>query len=1317
LTIEETSVKEMAKLAKLHLSGIRSFGPYNDQAQQMKFASPLTLILGQNGCGKTTIIEAIKYACTGDLPGGTNSGQGFVNDPKMSRTSSTKGQIKLKLLDVKGNEVTVARVVEVTQTALTMKFNSKSSAIRTVTPEGRETSLNGRCADITSECCQIMNVSPAVLNNVIFCHQENSAWPLDEGKKLKEKFDEIFDAQKYNRCTDVFRKQLETKQDKIKILKLELSYKLEKKQYVEKEKRVLQDKEDTLQGFEEDIRAKNDQLDPIKRRIDEIFALEQVLGDLQTELTTKEATKNGVVEEQKTIKRGLEFEFEGGDGELQNKIKSFEKDRRSDENDILQLEGKRKELEGKSKVVSGEIQEAQTQLGQLNQQKSHYERRCSERKRLLEQAKNKMGVKNLSNYDDNEGAKAALNELKTVLDNTEMSLISLIEEKEIEESALQATIDEARENSVRTTQDVTSKEKEIRESEQKMAEIANELISLSTSDEFLKNYTKRIEAIDKTIFNLNNTFRESEESQKMENNRKEIQTMENKLEELEREHRILQQNDVIEGKMETEKRLIMEKQGEINKIKTKHSASLKQLFGEAIPERNLKESVLTMQKNADLKVKNLTDKITRKQKEVTTLEVQRQNQLEKIATCEKQLKDNREKISQVCNGRDFNETLESTFEKKERLQIDKGQYSSVRIIYGQFVKKFEEESPCCPICETNFSQNGSVTKKIISNLKSKLDKVPHELTRVENELQKEEALYSKLQQLRLVNDESEVLAKEKLPGLKQRLDEIDDYLRRNKTDLEELKAQLSDPQKTVEVSRNVISDVSSLDQNQTDVEKSNRTLEVLKSDLVQVPSNKSKQEVEADIDCTKSEVNEVRRKVDAQAKKINNHRDRLQQLTQERIGFVDKQMRLKEGIQSKPALEAQKSELTEKVAALKEDVTDLKATLSVMKIELETAIKNREDSVKRNKQEVQGERDAISSYRNILQDMQKLQKEIDDYLDDAVEARLAATETKLRECRNKETSLEEMKTKITDAISKKREDLAKQELRFRTLQQNVVLREKKVLETKLVTEIQELKRKIGGYNIRRVYEEKQQLMLDREDLEKQVNSLSGQKNVLSQSIEELRQELNKPENRQAHNNYLSKYYQLKIAEHVVNDLNKYIVALEKAVLEFHKAKMTQINKNIRELWRDIYRGNDIDFIEIKTEYASGNTKKRSYNYKVVQVKKGIELDMRGRCSAGQKVLACLIIRMALAETLSANCGILALDEPTTNLDRENIHSLSDTLAKIVNTRQKEKNFQLLVITHDEEFLNTLTRVQGVSYYYRIQRNDEGFSVIKKEYAL
>lgn len=51
------------------------------------------------------------------------------------------------------------------------------------------------------------------------------------------------------------------------------------------------------------------------------------------------------------------------------------------------------------------------------------------------------------------------------------------------------------------------------------------------------------------------------------------------------------------------------------------------------------------------------------------------------------------------------------------------------------------------------------------------------------------------------------------------------------------------------------------------------------------------------------------------------------------------------------------------------------------------------------------------------------------------------------------------------------------------------------------------------------------------------------------------------------------------------------------------------------------------------------------------LKDKVELDMRGRCSAGQKVLASIIIRLALAESFGTNCGILALDEPTTNLDR------------------------------------------------------------------
>eukprot|EP00966_Prymnesium_polylepis_P254059 5871063-Prymnesium_polylepis.1 len=81
--------------------------------------------------------------------------------------------------------------------------------------------------------------------------------------------------------------------------------------------------------------------------------------------------------------------------------------------------------------------------------------------------------------------------------------------------------------------------------------------------------------------------------------------------------------------------------------------------------------------------------------------------------------------------------------------------------------------------------------------------------------------------------------------------------------------------------------------------------------------------------------------------------------------------------------------------------------------------------------------------------------------------------------------------------------------------------------------------------------------------------------------------------------------------------------------------------------------------------------------RVQMYKGGAALDMRGRCSAGQKVLACLIIRLALAETFCLNCGILALDEPTTNLDKPNVEAFAQALNEIIKNRKQQSNFQLV----------------------------------------
>jgi len=64
-------------------------------------------------------------------------------------------------------------------------------------------------------------------------------------------------------------------------------------------------------------------------------------------------------------------------------------------------------------------------------------------------------------------------------------------------------------------------------------------------------------------------------------------------------------------------------------------------------------------------------------------------------------------------------------------------------------------------------------------------------------------------------------------------------------------------------------------------------------------------------------------------------------------------------------------------------------------------------------------------------------------------------------------------------------------------------------------------------------------------------------------------------------------------------------------------------------------------------------------------------------------------------------GILALDEPTTNLDAANSASLASALMDIMNSRREQESFQLIVITHDVRFAHQLGSREHAEYYWRI----------------
>ncbi len=229
-----------------------------------------------------------------------------------------------------------------------------------------------------------------------------------------------------------------------------------------------------------------------------------------------------------------------------------------------------------------------------------------------------------------------------------------------------------------------------------------------------------------------------------------------------------------------------------------------------------------------------------------------------------------------------------------------------------------------------------------------------------------------------------------------------------------------------------------------------------------------------------------------------------------------------------------------------------------------------------------------------------------------------------------------------------------------------------------------------------------------EELSNTINKNIGKIEELKNNLNRLTQELKNG----AYTNIEKKYNKLKLnyiaSIQTQKEIENYHEALDQSLLKYHGRRMEEINKLINYYWSMTYKGKDIKSIEIKSDFEK-SAKTRNYNYRIVFFTAGGNgLDMRGRCSAGQKILASIIIRLALAETFCNNCGILCLDEPTTNLDENNSKSLAKALREIIQSRSEDQNFQLIVITHDPVFVDLL----GSDYcdnFWHVSKNKENFS--------
>ena len=121
------------------------------------------------------------------------------------------------------------------------EFKKLEQVLKARDDAGNETSINKNCADMDRQVPMLMGVSRAILENVIFCHQDEALWPFSDQANLKKIFDEIFDTTKHTKVLEELRKEAKKygkqgKEKQVQLALLKKDYEIYAKLKSEKER-------------------------------------------------------------------------------------------------------------------------------------------------------------------------------------------------------------------------------------------------------------------------------------------------------------------------------------------------------------------------------------------------------------------------------------------------------------------------------------------------------------------------------------------------------------------------------------------------------------------------------------------------------------------------------------------------------------------------------------------------------------------------------------------------------------------------------------------------------------------------------------------------------------------------------------------------------------------------------------------------------------------------------------------------------------------------------------------------------------------------
>ncbi|KFY92665.1 hypothetical protein V500_04092 [Pseudogymnoascus sp. VKM F-4518 (FW-2643)] len=1299
------------KIDKLSILGVRSFD--NIRSETIQFHTPLTLIVGYNGSGKTTIIECLKYATTGQLPPNSKGGA-FIHDPKLCGEKEVLAQVKLSFKGTQGARLVVTRSLQLTVKKTTRSQKTLEGQLLMI-KDGERTTISSRVAELDQIMPQYLGVSEAILDSVIFCHQDESLWPMSEPSVLKKKFDEIFEALKYTKAIEnikTVRKNQGIALAKHKML--EDQFKTEKDRGERAEKKSIQ-----LQDEIEKLRAESEQLtkdmqvalDSAREKTKQAQEYQGIVNELKNKRYQAERRREDVDD----LKDNL-TELQESDQKLEDMLArsedTMERNRAEEQSHQESYTGLRKELELCRQKQAGKLAEQ----GQYKAEKENYDRQITEREKLVKEAALKHQVRGFEG-DVDDGL------INSFIDR--MGKLSKDKSRELErlQQALEDDLREAQSilSSLQSRRSACTQDKV--NARQLVTDNNRRIVSMQDSIHNIEIDEGEKAKLESTLKELREKLNKSTNDAEQAGWDKLLQSENSKLRDLEDERsrlndQLVQSSRMAEDRAQLDyyRKELKDRQGSLDTMKATYGDKLSSIVGD-----DWKPTTLAGEFQDALDQRSSATQEAQIQRDVTVQEVQqvefklstardsRKRKLEEMKSCEKAVLNSIQSTEgqALPSIEDYLPELSKLESDRDLIKSDIDNFAHLNKFWSGCIDTAERKNQC-HLCDRKFQpEEKSAT---ISKLRSKLAKDARQTLAVE--LKELEEMCGDAQAVRSQYETHVRLSSTELPALEKDIKKLDDQ---RSTLIKRLEGQDNSVREEESAKLDVESlakSVSTIVRYVTDITGFEEQIASIASQQKLLGSHLSVSDIQSQQEICTKKSDKLKSQIAKLVKDKDDSRSRINLLELELRDATSKMVEANHQMQRREELLQRIQEFKEVNAGQQEAINRADSSLK----SLEPEIKNAESKLTNIRQEGKIKEKAVGDESlKISETVNRLRvadKAIRDYIDDDGPGKLRACEQSIIDLGQEISRIDAEISDVTKKANAIKEQIDNSERIKRNISDNIKYRKFKRALDVLNAEIVELELRNANEDLLRLSREAEKQNMRHQKLLADRGPILG---AMRAKDDELRGILHdwETEYKDAAKNYRESHIKVETTKAAIEDLARYGTALDQAIMKYHSLKMEEINRIAGELWQSTYQGTDVDTILIRSD-AENAAGRSNYNYRVCMVKQDAEMDMRGRCSAGQRVLASIIIRLALAECFGVNCGLIALDEPTTNLDRDNIRSLAESLHGIIRTRQAQSNFQLIVITHDEEFLRYMKCADFCDHYYRISRDDKQKSIIERQ---